>query len=51
MCIRDSYNSIVNNSKFIDSLNSSIKNLKFNNSEVSDKLLNSIKDEFSEIKI
>ena len=47
----DDYNSIVNNSKFISSLNSSIENLKSNNSEVSDKLLNSIKDEFSEIKI
>ena len=47
----DDYNSIENNSKFISSLNSSIENLKSNNSEVSDKLLNSIKDEFSEIKI
>ena len=47
----DDYNSIVNNSKFIDNLNSSIENLKSNNSEMSDKLLNSIKDEFSEIKI
>ena len=47
----DYYNSIVNNSKFIDSLNSSIENLKSNNSEISEKLINSIKDEFSEIKI
>ena len=47
----DDYNSIVNNSKFIDSLNSSIENLKSNNNEVSDKLLNSIKDEFSEVRI
>ena len=47
----DDYNSIVNNSKFVDSLNLSIENLKSNNSEMSDKLLNSIKDEFSEIKI
>jgi len=47
----DDYNSIVNNSKFIDSLNSSIENLKSNNSEISEKLINSIKDEFSEIKI
>ena len=47
----DDYNSIVNNSKFISSLNSSIENLKSNSSEASDKLLNSIKDEFSEIKI
>ena len=45
------YNNIVNNSKFISSLNSSIENLKSNNGEMSDKLLNSIKDEFSEIKI
>ena len=47
----DDYNSIVNNSKFVDSLNLSIENLKSNNSEMSDKLLNSIKDEFSEVKI
>ena len=47
----DDYNSIVNNSKFIDSLNSSIENLKSNNSEMPQKLLNSIKDEFSEVKI
>lgn len=47
----DEYNSIVNNSKFVDSLNSSIDDLKSNNNEVSDKLLNSIKDEFSEVKI
>jgi hypothetical protein len=47
----DDYNNIVNNSKFIDSLNSSIENLKSNNDEMSEKLLNSIKDEFSEIKI
>ena len=47
----DDYNSIVNNSKFVDSLNSSIDDLKSNNNEVSDKLLNSIKDEFSEVKI
>jgi len=47
----DDYNNIVNNSKFVDSLNSSIENLKSNNSEMSDKLLNSIKDEFSEVKI
>ena len=47
----DDYNSIVNNSKFIDSLNSSIENLKSNNSEMPQKLLNSIKNEFSEIKI
>ena len=45
------YNSIVNTPKFIDNLNLSIKNLKSNNSEVSDKLLKSIKDEFSEVKI
>jgi hypothetical protein len=47
----DDYNSIVNNSKFIDSLNSSIEKLESNNSEISQKLLNSIKDEFSEVKI
>jgi hypothetical protein len=47
----DDYNNIVNNSKFIDSLNSSIENLKSSNSEMSDKLLKSIKDEFSEVKI
>ena len=47
----DDYNSIVNNSKFIDSLNSSIENLKSNNSEMPQKLLNSIKDEFLEVKI
>ena len=47
----DDYNSIVNNPKFIDSLNISIENLKTNNDEISDKLLNSIKNEFSEIKI
>jgi len=47
----DNYNSIVNSSKFIDSLNSSIDDLRSNNSEMSDKLLNSIKDEFSDIKI
>jgi hypothetical protein len=39
------------NSKFIDSLNSSIENLKSNNSKMPQKLLNSIKDEFSEVKI
>ena len=47
----DDYNSIVNNSKFVDSLNSSIDDLKSNNSKISEKLLNSIKDEFSEVKI
>jgi hypothetical protein len=47
----DDYNNIINNSKFIDSLNSLIENLKSNNDEMSEKLLNSIKDEFSEIKI
>jgi hypothetical protein len=45
------YNNIVNNSKFVDSLNSSIDDLKSNNGEMSEKLLNSIKDEFSEVKI
>ena len=47
----DDYNSIVNNPKFIDTLNTSIENLKSNNDEISDKLLNSIRNEFSEIKI
>ena len=47
----EDYNSIVNNSKFIDNLNSSIKYLKSNNNDLSDKLLNSIYNEFSEIKI
>ena len=46
----DDYNSIVNNPKFIDTLNTSIENLKSNNDEISDKLLNSIRNEFSEIK-